>query len=50
MPGAAAPYLVSIAAMLFSGLSALTLIHIVRHFDPPEVPPLPKQVTRDMAA
>ena len=34
----AAPYLVAFAAMLFSGLSALTLIFAVNHFDPPETP------------
>ena len=38
MFGAAAPYLVAISAMLFSGLSALTLIYAVKHFDPPEAP------------
>jgi hypothetical protein len=31
-----APYVMSISAMLFSGLSALTLFWAVRHFDPPE--------------
>ena len=29
-------YLVAISTMLFAGLSALTLFHVVRHFDPPE--------------
>ena len=31
-------YLVAIAAMLISALSALTLITIARHLDPPEAP------------
>ena len=33
----AAAYVVAISAMLFSGISALTLIHTVKHFDPPDV-------------
>ena len=37
MSGPAAAYLVAIAAMLFSGLSGLTLIYTVEHLDPPEV-------------
>jgi hypothetical protein len=37
MSGAAA-YLVAFTAMLISGLSALTLIFAVNHFDPPETP------------
>jgi hypothetical protein len=44
MFGAAAPYIVAISAMLFSGISALTLIYIVSHFDPPEAPRSPNQV------
>lgn len=32
------PYLVAFTAMIFSGLSALTLIFAVKHFDPPETP------------
>jgi hypothetical protein len=38
MFGVAAAYLVAISAMLFAGLSVLTLIHTVKHFDPPEAP------------
>jgi hypothetical protein len=34
----AAPYLVAFAAMLISGLSALTLIFAVKRFDPRETP------------
>jgi prenyltransferase beta subunit len=44
MFGAAAAYLVAISAMLFCALSALTLIHTVKHLDPPEAPPSAKQV------
>jgi hypothetical protein len=39
MSGAAAAYLVAISAMLFSALSALTLINAVKHLDPPAGPP-----------
>jgi hypothetical protein len=38
MSGAAAAYLVAISVMLFSALSALTLINTVKHLDPPEAP------------
>ena len=38
MFGPAAAYLVAISAMLFSGLSALTLIYTVKHLDSPQVP------------
>ena len=31
-----AAYMVAIGTMLFSGLTALTLITVVRHLDPPE--------------
>jgi hypothetical protein len=34
----ATPYLVAFTAMLISGFSALTLIFVVKHFDPPEAP------------
>ena len=34
----AAPYLVALTAMLISGVSALTLIFAVNHFDPSETP------------
>jgi hypothetical protein len=36
MPGSAAPYIVAIAAMLFSAASGLTLIYTFSHLDPPE--------------
>ena len=39
MLGAMAPYLMGVSAMLLAGLSALTLIRTVRHFDPPESAP-----------
>ena len=31
-----AAYLVALGSMLFAGLTALTLITVVRHLDPPE--------------
>jgi hypothetical protein len=43
MFGSAAAYVVAISAMLFSAASALTLINTVRHFDPKETAPAPKQ-------
>jgi hypothetical protein len=47
----AAPYLVAILAMLFSALSAVTLITAVRHFDPLEVQRSPAGVrVREEAA
>ena len=39
-----AAYVVAFGTMLFAGLSALTLITIVKHLDPPEraaAPPIP---------
>lgn len=36
MFGAAAPYVVAFAAMLFSAVSGLTLIYTFSHLDPPE--------------
>lgn len=36
MFGDAAAYFVTIFAMSLAGLSAVTLIYTVRHFDPPE--------------
>jgi hypothetical protein len=44
MSGTAAAYLVAISAMLFSALSALTLITAVKHLDPPTSPPSATQV------
>jgi hypothetical protein len=49
MLAAAAPYLVAISAMLFSGLSALTLIFTVSHFDPTEAAPSLKHVDEKVA-
>jgi hypothetical protein len=40
-------YLVAISAMLFAGLSALTLFHAVRHFDPPEAVSSTERVAAD---
>ena len=31
-----AAYVVAISAMVFCGISALTLIYTVKHFDPPD--------------
>jgi len=42
MFGAAAPYLMAVSAMFIAGLSALTLIRTVKHFDPPEPAPTEK--------
>ena len=36
MSGPAGAYVVAIAALLFCGVSALTLIFTAEHFDPPE--------------
>jgi hypothetical protein len=38
MLGAAAPYLVAFSMMVFAGVSALTLMYAIDHFDPPDVP------------
>ena len=35
MTGPLAAYLVAVGAMLFAALSALTLITVVKHLDPP---------------
>ena len=42
MTGSTAAYAVAIAALLFCGISALTLIYTVEHFDPPDVPSKPE--------
>jgi hypothetical protein len=34
-----AAYAMAIGAMLFAGVSALTLIHVVSHLDEPDSPP-----------
>lgn len=44
MSGAAAAYLVAISAMLFSALSALTLINTVKHLDSPDGPQSATQI------
>jgi hypothetical protein len=49
MVAAVAPYLVAVSAMLFSALSALTLIHVVGHLDPPEIRSLAKPVIEQVA-
>jgi hypothetical protein len=45
----AAAYVVAISAMLFSGISAVTLIRTVKHFDPPNVRTLPEEVPEKLA-
>ena len=50
MFGPAAAYLVSISAMLFAGISALTLIYTVKQLDPPDVRPSPEDAAETMAA
>jgi hypothetical protein len=50
MAGGLTPYVVAVCAMLFSGLSALTLFYAVRHFDPPETPRSPGRLERRTAA
>lgn len=42
MLAAVAPYLVAVSAMLFSALSALTLMYVVGHLDSPETTATPK--------
>jgi len=36
-------YAVAISALVFCGICALTLINMLRHFDPPEAGKLPEQ-------
>jgi hypothetical protein len=50
MFGPAAAYLVAISAILFSGISALTLIYTVNHFDPPGVRSLPENAPEQLVA
>jgi predicted metalloprotease len=50
MPEPAAAYLVAFSAMLFAGISALTLIHTVKHLDQPEVRPTPAHGYETVAA
>jgi hypothetical protein len=48
MFGPPSAYVVAISAMVFSALSALTLIYTVRHLDGPEIPPSPKEVSEKL--
>lgn len=48
MVGPAAAYVVAIAAMLFTGISALTLIYTVNHLDPPDVRSSPEHVRENV--
>jgi hypothetical protein len=38
-----AAYIVAISTLVFCGITALTLINTLRHFDPPEARELPEQ-------
>jgi hypothetical protein len=44
MFGAATPYVVAICSLLFCGASALTLFHVVDHFDPPDAKAAPDRI------
>jgi hypothetical protein len=50
MFGPAAAYVVAISAILFSGISALTLIYTVNRFDPPEVGSLQENAPERLVA
>jgi hypothetical protein len=50
MFGPAFAYVVAFSAMLFSGLSALTLIYTVKHLDQTEVRPTPAHARAKVAA
>jgi hypothetical protein len=50
MLGPAAAYVVAVSAMLFSAISALTLIYTVKHLDQPEVRPTPAHGHENVAA
>jgi hypothetical protein len=50
MFGPATAYVVAFSAMLFSGISALTLIYTVKHLDQPEVRPTPAHARESVAA
>jgi hypothetical protein len=50
MFGPAAAYVVAFSAMLFSGISVLTLIYTVRHLDQPEVRSTPAYGHEKVAA
>jgi hypothetical protein len=50
MFGPAAAYVVAFSAMLFSGISAVTLIYTVKHLDQPEVRPTPAHGHENVAA
>jgi hypothetical protein len=44
-----AAYVVAISTLVLCGISALTLISTVRHFDPPEARELPEQPHYEVA-
>jgi hypothetical protein len=50
MFGPVAAYAVAFSAMLFSGISALTLIYTVKHLDKPEVGPTTAHGHQNLAA
>jgi hypothetical protein len=50
MFGPVAAYAVAISAMLFAGISAITLIYAVKHLDPPQAHSSPKAVAEMIAA
>jgi hypothetical protein len=50
MFGHIAAYVVAISTLMCCGISALTLINTVRHFDPPEARDLPEQIRHKGAA
>ena len=50
MFGPAAAYAVAFSAMLFAGISAITLIFAVNHLDPPQVQSSPTEVAETIAA
>ena len=44
-----AAYIVAISAMLFCGVTALTLIYTVKRFDPPDVHSPVEEVPKEVA-
>lgn len=50
MPAPVAAYVVAITMLLSCGLSALALIRMIDHFDPPEVRELPEDRQAKTAA
>ncbi len=49
MSGTASAYLMAFSAMLFAGISALTLIHTVNHFDLPDERSSPEELPEKVA-